>query len=66
METINQVRQALFIEFPAELSDPAVPVDAEAEAAQIARSEENIFRWMAYLPEDCIATMIAMGWDITT
>jgi hypothetical protein len=23
-------------------------------------------RWMSYLPEDCIRTMIAMGWDVTT
>jgi hypothetical protein len=23
-------------------------------------------RWMSYLPEDCIRTMVLMGWDITT
>lgn len=66
METNNHVCQAMFIEFPAELLDPAEPLNAEAQAAQVARSEENIFRWMQYLPEDCVATMIAMGWDITT
>ena len=70
METNIHVRQA--IGSPTEPSDAAVPLDAdtdtesESEAAQLARSEENILRWMAYLPEDCIATMIAMGWDITT
>jgi hypothetical protein len=32
----------------------------------MAHSEENILRWMEYLPDDCIRTMILMGWDITT
>jgi hypothetical protein len=32
----------------------------------MARSENNILQWMAYLPEDCIRRMIAMGWDVTT
>jgi hypothetical protein len=38
------------------------PVDPET----IARSDANILRWKEYLPEDCIATMIAMKWDLTT
>jgi hypothetical protein len=31
-----------------------------------ARSEANILCWMEYLPQDCIETMIRMGWDLTT
>jgi hypothetical protein len=34
--------------------------------ADLIRSEENILRWMAYLPQDCVETMIRMGWDVTT
>jgi hypothetical protein len=40
--------------------------DARESAAVMAHSEENILRWMSYLPEDCIRTMVLMGWDITT
>jgi hypothetical protein len=36
------------------------------DSASIAHSEANILRWMEYLPEDCIAQMILMKWDITT
>lgn len=32
----------------------------------VRRSEENILKWMQYLPEDCINRMIEMEWDITT
>jgi hypothetical protein len=36
------------------------------DSASIAHSEANILRWKEYLPEDCIARMIQMKWDITT
>jgi hypothetical protein len=63
METNTQSR-AVLVESPAASSDSA---DAwVADAAQIARSENNILQWMEYLPEECIARMIEMGWDITT
>jgi hypothetical protein len=29
------------------------------------RSQENVLRWRTYLPEDCVNTMIKMGWDRT-
>ena len=41
-------------------------LDGVEDSASIARSEANILRWMEYLPEDCIARMIALKWDITT
>ena len=31
-----------------------------------ARSEANVLCWMEYLPQDCIETMIRLGWDLTT
>jgi hypothetical protein len=51
---------------PGEPRDTAAPIDVRADEADVARSEENILQWMSYLPEDCIRTMIAMGWDVTT
>jgi hypothetical protein len=34
--------------------------------AALARSQINVSQWRCYLPEDCIATMIQMGWDVST
>ena len=39
---------------------------ADMRAGDVARSEANLLRWMEYLPEDCIAMMIAMKWDVST
>lgn len=58
MEPDAQVQQQDF--------DGAAPVDAPDSDADAARSEKNILQWMAYLPQDCVNTMIAMGWDATT
>ena len=44
----------------------AAPADVHADADDAARAKENIRQWMAYLPEDCIRTMIEMRWDVTT
>ena len=66
METYSNVPQRVFAELFREPSDVAAPVVAWVNDAEVARSEENILQWMAYLPEDCIRTMIAMGWDVTT
>jgi hypothetical protein len=63
METYTQVPQRVFVDLE-ELSGTS-PMDRKRDA-DVARSEENILRWMAYLPEDCIRTMIQMGWDVTT
>lgn len=64
MDTSTLVKK--FLEVPREPTDIAARLEAQANDADAARSEDNILRWMAYLPEDCITTMIAMGWDITT
>jgi hypothetical protein len=66
METATLVLQQEFTALPGESSGAAAPVEARVSDADIARSEENILRWMSYLPEDCVRTMIDMGWDVTT
>jgi hypothetical protein len=66
METYSKVPERVFAELFGEPMDVAGPVGAWVDDTDVARSEENILQWMAYLPEDCIRTMIAMGWDVTT
>jgi len=64
METQARTEWQPFIEIPQEcLASAAIQCES---AADIAHSEENILRWIEYLPEDCIRTMVLMGWDITT
>jgi hypothetical protein len=65
MDTNAQVTQRLFVESSSESLDAILPIDARADD-DVRRSEDNILQWMSYLPEDCIRTMIAMGWDIST
>ena len=66
MEPDTLVQQQDFAELPGEPSGAAAPVEARVNHDDAARSEENILQWMSYLPEDCIRTMIEMGWDVTT
>lgn len=40
--------------------------DPASSDFNVARSEENVLQWMSYLPQDCIESMIRMGWDFTT
>ena len=40
--------------------------DPEVSDFDVTYSEENILKWMAYLPPDCVQCMIRMGWDIST
>ena len=64
METSTLVQH--FAESSGEPSEAAAPVEAPVNEDAAARSEENIRKWMSYLPEDCVRTMIDMGWDVTT
>jgi hypothetical protein len=66
MATQAHVRPRPFIHLQSESLAIGKRADAREGAAEIAHSEENILRWMAYLPEDCIRTMVLMGWHITT
>jgi hypothetical protein len=56
----------VFVEMQAESLAIASRADGRQSAADVAHSENNILQWMEYLPEDCVRTMILMGWDITT
>jgi hypothetical protein len=64
MDTYTQVPQRVFIDLLEGLSAPS-SMDVRNDA-NVARSERNVLQWMEYLPEDCIRTMIQMGWDVTT
>jgi hypothetical protein len=66
MEPDTLVQQQDFVDVPGEPTDVATPVELQVNADDAARSEKNILQWMSYLPEDCIRTMIEMGWDVTT
>jgi hypothetical protein len=63
--TNTQVLERCFIKAPSESSDAVLPIAAQADD-NARRSEGNILQWMSYLPEDCIKTMIAKGWDVST
>jgi hypothetical protein len=64
MDTYTQAPQRVFVDLLGGLSAASL-MDAQNDA-DVARSEQNVLEWMAYLPEDCIRTMIQMGWDVTT
>jgi hypothetical protein len=64
MDTYTQMPQRVFVDLPPELPTTS-SIDAQSDA-DVARSEKNVLEWMTYLPEDCIRTMIQMGWDVTT
>ena len=38
----------------------------QVSAPVLLRSEVNIRTWQTYLPEDCVQTMIEMGWHVST
>jgi hypothetical protein len=64
MGTVTLVKT--FLEIPAVPTYNGVPIEMQADKTDAARSENNILQWMAYLPEDCVRTMIANGWDVST
>lgn len=48
-------------------SDHADHADqAGPHADNIDRAAQNRADWSTYLPEDCVATMILLGWDRST
>jgi hypothetical protein len=70
MHSETEALQSVFIEAAGDEVPGDTPDTASSTAAatkdEVARSEENILRWMEYLPPDCIQTMILMGWDVST
>lgn len=61
-----ETQDRTMIELPADSSTSSAPARPQGSEADIAHSENNILRWMSYLPEDCIRTMVLMGWDHST
>jgi hypothetical protein len=48
------------------LSATSKPRALRTHEAYETRSNKNIGSWREFLPEDCVTTMIKMGWDRTT
>jgi len=65
MQSHSRTQQRVSVELPTEAAGSTMP-KIQTNDAEVARSKENILRWMSYLPDDCVRTMIEMGWDITT
>ena len=65
MDTNSQMQTRISVGVPTDSSDTASLMNGRTYA-DVVRSENNVLQWMSYLPEDCIKTMVAMGWDVTT
>ncbi len=61
-EQHQQIDKALHVP----LADSWAPRVVRAHEPYAARSTRNIQYWRSFLPEDCVITMIKMGWDRTT
>jgi len=48
-----------------ESADRSFPADGQISEADAARAAENIRVWRSYLPQDCVDTMIKMGWHLS-
>jgi hypothetical protein len=64
MDSYTQMPQRVFVDL---LEEQTANLSMYSQNdTDVARSRENILQWRAYLPGDCIRTMIQMGWDVTT
>ncbi len=61
-EQHQQIDKALHVP----VADTWAPRVGRAHEPYAARSTRNILYWRSFLPEDCVITMIKMGWDRTT
>jgi hypothetical protein len=66
METNVQAVPRVILASAVESSANTSSIEDPANASHAARSANNILQWTAFLPEDCVKTMIRMGWDVTT
>jgi hypothetical protein len=48
------------------ISATSKPRGVQIQETYETRSCRNIRSWREFLPEDCVAAMISMGWDLTT
>ena len=65
MNTQAQVWQEAGAEPENEMFNVASQTNSRVDS-DAAHSRENISRWSAYLPKDCINAMIKMDWDKST
>jgi hypothetical protein len=47
------------------MSDARATRQSPAVTLTVDRSAKNIESWSAYLPADCVAVMVSLGWDRT-
>jgi|HubBroStandDraft_2_1064218.scaffolds.fasta_scaffold1202244_2 hypothetical protein len=67
MKTNNWPRAAIFsVPHAHNLDSTTESRERTIFRANSMRSAANIRIWRSYLPEDCVNTMIKMGWDQTT
>jgi hypothetical protein len=59
-------RAAIFAALNIPSLDTLAKTSVRAVRINDKRSAGNIEQWRSYLPEDCVSTMIKMGWDQTT
>lgn len=59
-ETVHQAASA------SNFQESQSGAENDNSAAAVTRSERNVSEWMSYLPQDCVESMIRMGWDLTT
>jgi hypothetical protein len=63
----KNMQSAVSVESPMRSADLAARLEvAVVVAAATVHSENNLRQWREYLPEECIAQMVHMGWDIST
>jgi hypothetical protein len=48
------------------LSSPTRGRASNRTGRTVDRSAQNIADWSSYLPADCVAAMVSLGWDHTT
>jgi hypothetical protein len=64
MDTYTPALQRGFVARPTERRRaPATKLNSDTDSA---RSASNVREWRNYLPEECVTTMIQMGWDVST
>lgn len=61
----SRVRRSVVQNLDRDESAAVVSSGTRAEVAASVRAAENVAQWRKYLPEDCIQTMVAAGWDRT-
>ncbi len=48
------------------IADPRAVRPTSGTMGAVDRSANNIANWSTYLPADCVAVMVSLGWDRTT